>query len=111
MSADATDVDAVPAELGDSYFTQADRDPRSAGGGYVFMELRPRRDQAWRENNEIAGRTLMCGAWTVSSAEPSDGERRHGSTTVGLLEAADLVARPLDQHVELGAVRGQDGGQ
>jgi hypothetical protein len=40
-------------------------DPRSAAG-YVFLVLRPVRVQAWREANEIAGRTLMReGRWLV----------------------------------------------
>ncbi len=51
--------------LGDAYAAQADWDPRSAAG-YVFLVLRPVRVQAWREANEIAGRTLMRdGEWLV----------------------------------------------
>ena len=54
------------AELADQYCAQADWDPRSAGDGYVFIRLRPERLQAWREVNELDGRTLMRrGAWTV----------------------------------------------
>ena len=44
---------------------QADWDPRR-DTGYVFLVLRPVRVQAWREANEIAGRTLMRdGSWLV----------------------------------------------
>jgi hypothetical protein len=51
--------------LGKAYVAQADWDPRSAAG-YVFLVLRPVRVQAWREANEIAGRTLMRdGRWVV----------------------------------------------
>ncbi|MCO1656317.1 pyridoxamine 5'-phosphate oxidase family protein [Pseudonocardia humida] len=51
--------------LGKAYVAQADWDPRSAAG-YVFLVLRPVRVQAWREANEIAGRTLMRdGEWLV----------------------------------------------
>ena len=51
--------------LGEAYAAQADWDPRG-GTGYVFLVLRPVRVQAWREANEIAGRTLMRdGAWLV----------------------------------------------
>lgn len=51
--------------LGDAYVAQADWDPR-ASPGYVFLVLRPVRVQAWREANEIAGRTLMRdGVWLV----------------------------------------------
>ena len=53
------------AALGDAYAAQADWDPRG-DSGYVFLVLRPVRLQAWREANEIAGRTLMRdGAWIV----------------------------------------------
>jgi hypothetical protein len=51
--------------LGAAYVAQADWDPRLSGG-YVFLVLRPVRVQAWREANEIAGRTLMRdGTWLV----------------------------------------------
>jgi len=53
------------AALGDAYAAQADWDPRG-DSDYVFLVLRPVRLQAWREANEIAGRTLMRdGAWIV----------------------------------------------
>ncbi len=48
-----------------AYVGQADWDPRR-GTGYVFLVLRPVRVQAWREANEIAGRTLMRdGIWLI----------------------------------------------
>jgi hypothetical protein len=51
--------------LGDAYAAQADWDPRGAVG-YLFLVLRPVRVQAWREADEIAGRTLMRdGRWSV----------------------------------------------
>ncbi len=54
---------AAPA---DRYAAQAGWDPRTAGGGYVFLVLRPVRIQAWREANEIPGRVLMRdGTWLV----------------------------------------------
>ena len=61
---------AVPvgddAALGQAYAAQADWDPREAPDGYVFLVLRPRRVQAWREADELAGRTLMRdGTWVV----------------------------------------------
>ena len=56
---------AADAALGEAYAAQADWDPRR-DSGYVFFVLRPLRMQAWRESNEIAGRTLMRGAaWLV----------------------------------------------
>jgi hypothetical protein len=52
--------------LGEAYADQNDWDPRTAGEAYVFLVLRPTRITAWREVNEIAGRTLMRdGAWLV----------------------------------------------
>jgi hypothetical protein len=60
----AVDVVADDA-LGAAYVAQADWDPRR-GTGYVFLVLRPVRVQAWREANELAGRTLMRdGTWLV----------------------------------------------
>ena len=56
--------DAGP--VGEAYAAQNDWDPRTAGDSYVFLTLRPDRIAAWRELNEIAGRTLMRdGAWLV----------------------------------------------
>lgn len=56
-------VDA-PAEFAERYAVQAGWDPRRAGPAYAYLILRPRRIQAWREENELAGRTLMRhGAW------------------------------------------------
>jgi hypothetical protein len=60
----AVDVAADEA-LGAAYVAQADWDPRSSTG-YEFLVLRPARVQAWREANEIPGRTLMRdGTWLV----------------------------------------------
>jgi hypothetical protein len=59
-------VDAAPTEIGERYAEQADWDPRSAGGQFTYLLLRPDRIQAWREANEIAGRTVMQrGQWIV----------------------------------------------
>lgn len=56
-------VDDAPASLADGYAAQADWDPRGQDG-YSYAVLRPVRIQAWREANEIAGRTLMRnGVW------------------------------------------------
>ena len=60
----AVDVMADEA-LGTAYAQQTDWDPRS-NTGYVFLVLRPVRIQAWREANEIPGRTLMRdGRWLI----------------------------------------------
>jgi hypothetical protein len=63
---EAISQDVVPPALADRYAAQADWDPRSAGGHHVYLVLRPDRIQAWREANELAGRTLMRdGAWVI----------------------------------------------
>jgi hypothetical protein len=57
-------LDEVPADLARGYAAQADWDPRESGDRMRFLVLRPRRIQAWREVNELPGRTLMrSGAW------------------------------------------------
>lgn len=56
--------------LADGYAGQADWDPRDAGLGYDFLVLRPVRVQAWREADELPGRTLMRdGAWLGAGRE------------------------------------------
>ena len=54
-------LDEVPADLARGYAMQADWDPRDSGGQMRFLVLRPHRIQAWREANELPGRTLMRG--------------------------------------------------
>lgn len=61
-------LDEVPAALADGYAAQSDWDPRSSGAGIRYLVLRPERIQAWREANELRGRTLMRdGAWLASA--------------------------------------------
>ena len=56
----------TPAAVADAYADQSDWDPRTAGPGYVYLMLTPIRVQAWREANELRGRTLMRnGEWLV----------------------------------------------
>ena len=56
----------APADLAEGYAGQSDWDPRTSPDGYAYLVLRPERVQAWREVNELAGRTLMRdGTWTV----------------------------------------------
>jgi Pyridoxamine 5'-phosphate oxidase len=62
----ALNLEDAPDPLTQRYADQADWDPRSAGGRYVYVVLRPDRIQAWREVNELPGRTLMrAGSWVV----------------------------------------------
>jgi len=56
----------VGEDFAEHYAAQADWDPRRAGTEYAYLVLRPMRIQAWREENELAGRTLMrVGAWLI----------------------------------------------
>jgi hypothetical protein len=56
----------VPEDFAERYAAQADWDPRRAGAAYAYLVLRPERIQAWREENELAGRTLLRGgAWLI----------------------------------------------
>jgi len=60
------DLAEAPTIIAERYAAQADWDPRSEGGDYVYSVLRPERIQVWREVNEMAGRTVMQGgAWLV----------------------------------------------
>ncbi len=53
----------VDAALADAFAAKTGFDPRELEG-YLFLRLRPMRIQAWREENELAGRDLMRGgAW------------------------------------------------
>ena len=61
---DVAVLDPAAGALAERYAAQADWDPREAGAGYRFLVLRPLRIQAWREADEIPGRTLMRdGVW------------------------------------------------
>jgi hypothetical protein len=59
----ASELDRELAEL---FVSRTGWDPRPLLEDWVFLLLRPRRIQAWREVDEIAGRTVMrAGAWVV----------------------------------------------
>lgn len=54
----------LPADVGDSFATAAGFDPRQSRAEYVYLRVRPRLIQAWREENELAARVLMrAGRW------------------------------------------------
>ena len=56
--------DAPAEDIARSYADQATWDPRHEPQPYVFILLRPRRIQGWREANELSGRVLMrAGEW------------------------------------------------
>jgi Pyridoxamine 5'-phosphate oxidase len=50
--------ETVPAELADAFAARL-WDPRREPNRYAFFRVTPRRIQAWREENELAGRDLM----------------------------------------------------
>ena len=54
-------LEEVPVGLARRYAMQADWDPRESGDRMRFLVLRPQRIQAWREVDELPGRTLMRG--------------------------------------------------
>lgn len=56
----------VSAEFGDAFAERTGFDPRTLDTPYGYYRIRPRRIQAWREVNELAGRELMRdGTWLV----------------------------------------------
>ncbi|MBQ1015059.1 pyridoxamine 5'-phosphate oxidase family protein [Micromonospora sp. M51] len=57
--------DTVPVELADAFAARL-WDARVGATRYAYLRVTPRRIQAWREENEIAGRDLMRdGHWLV----------------------------------------------
>jgi hypothetical protein len=60
---EAFTLETVPADLADA-FAEKLWDPREEPARYAYFRITPRRIQAWREENELAGRDLMRdGRW------------------------------------------------
>jgi hypothetical protein len=60
------EIDALPREEGDRFAARTGFDPREQTTPYRWFRIVPRRIQAWREANELAGRDLMRdGRWVV----------------------------------------------
>ena len=60
------EIDALPEDRGDRFAERTGFDPRALDTRYCWFRITPRRIQAWREANEIAGRDLMLdGRWLV----------------------------------------------
>ena len=58
----------LPTAVGDAFAERTGFDPREERKPYHYFRLQPRRIQAWREANELAGRDLMRdGVWLVDS--------------------------------------------
>ena len=59
-------MDALPADHADRFAGRAGFDPRASSTSYHWFRITPIRIQAWREENELAGRELMRnGRWLV----------------------------------------------
>jgi hypothetical protein len=60
------EIGALPREQADRFAARAGFDPRALATPYRWFRVFPRRIQAWREVNELAGRELMRdGRWLV----------------------------------------------
>jgi len=58
--------DTLPVDVGDAFAAKTGFDPRTIRAEYAYFRVRPRTIQAWREEDELAGRWLMRdGAWLV----------------------------------------------
>jgi hypothetical protein len=57
----------IPDQVGDAFAAKTGFDPRQLTSPYRYFRIEPRRLQAWREANELAGRELMRdGHWLVT---------------------------------------------
>jgi len=58
------EIDALAREPADRFTARSGFDPRTEDTPYRWFRITPRRIQAWREANELAGRALMRdGRW------------------------------------------------
>ena len=57
-------MDAVSPEAGDAFADKTGFDPRRPNSPFLCFRVKPLRIQAWREENELAGRMIMRdGEW------------------------------------------------
>jgi len=57
-------LDDLAASEADAFAARAGFDPRQSDPGYFWFRARPHRILAWREENELANRTIMRnGSW------------------------------------------------
>lgn len=62
--AEVLEMDAMPKDRAERFAERAGFDPRESSTPYLWFRITPRRIQAWREVNELAGRELMRdGRW------------------------------------------------
>jgi hypothetical protein len=60
------EMDELPSDRGDRFAARTGFDPRVLDTPYRWFRISPRRIQAWREANELAGRELMRdGRWLI----------------------------------------------
>jgi hypothetical protein len=63
---EAVPASEAPAPMAEGYATQAGWDPRTDADNYVYLVLGPERIEVWREDEDLAGRTVMRnGEWVV----------------------------------------------
>ncbi|GAB2523904.1 pyridoxamine 5'-phosphate oxidase family protein [Nocardiopsis aegyptia] len=63
-TAEPVDTGDLGPERGDAFADRTGFDPRTLDQPYQYFLIRPRRVQAWREENELRGRDLMReGRW------------------------------------------------
>ncbi|WP_043620122.1 pyridoxamine 5'-phosphate oxidase family protein [Nonomuraea candida] len=66
-TARATPATEISGEVADAFAEKSGFDPRKEAEAYHYFHLTPRRLQAWRESNELAGRDLIRdGEWIVT---------------------------------------------
>jgi hypothetical protein len=59
-------IDALAPELAERFAERSGFDPRRSSAAFSWFRVKPRRIQAWREENELDDRTLMRdGRWLV----------------------------------------------
>ncbi|WP_152361431.1 pyridoxamine 5'-phosphate oxidase family protein [Microlunatus speluncae] len=62
--AEVTSDGDIPGGVGDEFVIKSGFDPRAEPDPFLYFRLAPRRIQAWREANELTGRTIMInGRW------------------------------------------------
>jgi hypothetical protein len=67
---EGTVAEGVDDATQDAYVRHAGWDPRTESTQYIWLRVTPLHIQAWREANELRGRTLMKeGAWLEGRAE------------------------------------------
>ena len=66
-TAEVLTADQLSTGLGDAFAAKTGFDPRRLSSPYFYFRVRPRLLQAWREENELAGRDLLRdGHWLAS---------------------------------------------